>query len=87
MRTRPSRDAIKFTVDIEQLLSATDSGDNEEILKCLSLSKKEAGISGLAAEGGAEDPNKRDNRYESITVTTEEELSVANRLRELNAAA
>lgn len=27
LRTRPSRDAIKFTMNIEQLLSATDSGD------------------------------------------------------------
>ena len=37
MRTRPSRDAIKFTVDIEQLMLATDAGDNEEILKCLTI--------------------------------------------------
>lgn len=39
LRTRPSRDAIKFTVNIEQLLSATDAGDEEEILKCLSLNE------------------------------------------------
>ena len=37
LRTRPSRDAIKFTVNIEQLLQATDTGNNEEIIKCLSL--------------------------------------------------
>lgn len=37
LRTRPSRDAIKFTVDIEQLMSATDAGDNDEILKCLNI--------------------------------------------------
>lgn len=37
LRTKPSRDAIKFTVNIEQLLQATDSGNNDEILKCLSL--------------------------------------------------
>lgn len=37
LRTRPSRDAIKFTVNIEQLLQATDSGNSEDILKCLSL--------------------------------------------------
>lgn len=36
LRTRPSRDAIKFTVNIEQLLSATDSGNTDDILKCLS---------------------------------------------------
>lgn len=40
LRTRPSRDAIKFTVNIEQLLQATDSGNNDEILKCLTLQEK-----------------------------------------------
>lgn len=40
LRSKPSRDAIKFTVDVEQLLSATDQGANEEILKCLALDKK-----------------------------------------------
>ena len=29
LRTKPSRDAIKFTVDIEQLLEATEKGDND----------------------------------------------------------
>lgn len=37
LRSKPSRDAIKFTVDIEQLLTATDQGNSEEILKCLNL--------------------------------------------------
>jgi len=40
LRTRPSRDAIKFTVDIEQLLQASDLGNTEEILKCLTLKDK-----------------------------------------------
>lgn len=39
LRTKPSRDAIKFTVNIEHLLAATDSGANDEILKCLTLDK------------------------------------------------
>jgi len=65
LRTRPSRDAIKFTVDIEQLLSATDAGDNEEILKCLTLNKKEAAtdIKGIA---GGQEESKREDRYNSI---------------------
>lgn len=29
LRTKPSRDAIKFTVDIEQLLEATDKGNQD----------------------------------------------------------
>jgi ribonucleotide reductase alpha subunit len=72
LRTRPSRDAIKFTVNIEQLLSATDSGDNEEILKCLTLNAKDGGktIAGLA--GGLEE-SKREERYNSITKGVDED--------------
>lgn len=29
LRARPARDAIKFTVNIEELLKASDSGNNE----------------------------------------------------------
>jgi ribonucleoside-diphosphate reductase subunit M1 len=36
LRSRPSRDAIKFTVNIEALLKASDSGNSDELLKCLS---------------------------------------------------
>ena len=49
LRTRPSRDAIKFTVNIEQLLQATDAGDTDEILKCLSLTGKNDPKSSLGA--------------------------------------
>ena len=37
LRSKPSRDAIKFTVDIEQLLNATDNGNSVDILKCLTV--------------------------------------------------
>lgn len=36
LRSRPARDAIKFTVDIGALLEASDTGDNEQLLACLS---------------------------------------------------
>ena len=42
LRTRPSRDAIKFTVNIEALLNATDSGKTDDILKCLNKNNAEA---------------------------------------------
>lgn len=35
LRSRPARDAIKFTVDMEALLKASDTGNTEELLKCL----------------------------------------------------
>lgn len=37
LRSKPSRDAIKFTVDIEHLLEATDGGNTEAIINCLNL--------------------------------------------------
>ncbi len=37
LRSKPSRDAIKFTVDIELLLDATDKNNSDEIMKCLTL--------------------------------------------------
>ena len=41
LRSRPSRDAIKFTVNIEALLKATDSGNSEDIVKCLTKNNQE----------------------------------------------
>ena len=74
LRTRPSRDAIKFTVNIEQLLYATDAGDTDEILKCLNLAGNAdpKGITGLAANGTSEEA-KRDHRYDSITKQPDED--------------
>jgi ribonucleotide reductase alpha subunit len=73
LRTRPSRDAIKFTVNIEQLLHATDAGDNNEILKCLSLAKDpKAAIKALGANGAGEEA-KREERYDSITKQPDED--------------
>jgi ribonucleotide reductase alpha subunit len=89
LRTRPSRDAIKFTVNIEQLLHATDAGDNEEILKCLNLAgnkDSKAGIKGLAANGTGEE-SKRDERYDSITKhPDEDEQAFEIRKREMENA-
>ena len=39
LRSRPSRDAIKFTVNVEALLAANDAGNKEEIMKCLTKSE------------------------------------------------
>lgn len=77
LRTRPSRDAIKFTVNIEQLLHATDTGDTTEILKCLSLNQSKDGnaIQGL---GGGTEEQKRDDRYMSISKGNEEEDGTQN---------
>jgi hypothetical protein len=66
LRTRPSRDAIKFTVNIEQLLQATDTGNSEEIIKCLSLSTNN--INKLAAkQPAATEGESRESRIISTS--------------------
>lgn len=35
LRTRPARDAIKFTVNVEALLKASEEGNNQELIKVL----------------------------------------------------
>mmetsp|Transcript_38374 Transcript_38374/g.36735 ORF Transcript_38374/g.36735 Transcript_38374/m.36735 type:complete len:182 (-) Transcript_38374:256-801(-) len=42
LRSRPARDAIKFTVNVEELLKASDSGNNEELLRCLNKDNQSA---------------------------------------------
>ena len=41
LRTRPARDAIKFTVNIEALLKASEEGNNSELLKVLNSQNKQ----------------------------------------------
>jgi ribonucleotide reductase alpha subunit len=67
LRTRPSRDAIKFTVNIEQLLQATDAGNNEEIIKCLTLNSNN--MKSLAASPVPNVPEalRRDSRLISTS--------------------
>lgn len=82
LRTRPSRDAIKFTVNVEQLLSAADSGDTTALLSCLTLNQTapKEGVEGLSA-GAGED--KRDDRYMSISKGTDEDELAALRRKQL----
>ena len=42
LRSRPSREAIKFTVNIEALLLASDTGNADDILKCLNNNNEQA---------------------------------------------
>lgn len=40
LRSRPARDAIKFTVNVEALLAAAESKDKDQILNALEKVKK-----------------------------------------------
>ena len=41
LRSRPAVDAIKFTLNMEELLNATDKRDTEKALKALTIKQKE----------------------------------------------
>ena len=35
--SRPARDAIKFTVNVESLLKAAEKGETSQVMECLNL--------------------------------------------------
>jgi ribonucleoside-diphosphate reductase alpha chain len=74
LRSKPARDAIKFTVDVEQLLEASDAKDNSKLLSVLSHQKK-AGTATTATNGSeSESPSKK--RKENEKEEEEEEGDV-----------
>lgn len=42
LRTRPAVDAIKFTLNVEELLKATDGHDVNRVLKCLNTQNNDS---------------------------------------------
>ena len=39
-RSRPARDAIKFTVNVDMLLKAADGGNMNQVMECLNIDKE-----------------------------------------------
>ena len=39
-RSRPARDAIKFTVNVDMLLKAADGGNTNQVMECLNMENK-----------------------------------------------
>ena len=39
LRSRPARDAIKFTVNVDMLLKAADGGSLNQVMECLNIDK------------------------------------------------
>jgi ribonucleoside-diphosphate reductase subunit M1 len=68
LRSRPAADAIKFTLNVEELLKATDGNDTESALKCLSVTQ---------SQEETKTPEKRDssvlNAKKSVKVDDEPE--------------
>ena len=42
-RSRPARDAIKFTVNVDMLLKAADGGSADQVMECLNKENKNIG--------------------------------------------
>ena len=69
LRSKPSRDAIKFTVDVEQLLQATDTGNSDQIFACL-------GVDNNKVIANNEIPQKRLDRLFSTNVENTDEAGL-----------
>jgi ribonucleoside-diphosphate reductase subunit M1 len=57
LRSRPAADAIKFTLNVEELLKATDGNDTESLIKCLSNTQNKE---------ESKSPEKRDSSVLSV---------------------
>ncbi len=55
LRSRPAADAIKFTLNVEELLKATDGNDTNSVLKALSATKQN------------EEEKEKENKLEKAT--------------------
>jgi ribonucleoside-diphosphate reductase alpha subunit len=67
LRSRPAADAIKFTLDVETLLKATDKNDTESVIKCLKAQTDETPK--IENKSG----NESDKKVKSMKNNTEEE--------------
>lgn len=59
LRSRPARDAIKFTVNMESLLAATEQKDEKEILKALAKVEQAKAAKKEQAEAEAAKPKQK----------------------------
>ena len=73
LRSRPARDAIKFTVNIEALLKASDMKNNDELLKCLSKDNN-ADYTKNMQQKKVKTLKKR--RVDEVTKQTDEKLKI-----------
>lgn len=46
-RSRPARDAIKFTVNVDMLLQAADKGSAAQVMECLNTNNAQNAASGI----------------------------------------
>ena len=71
LRSRPAADAIKFTLNVEELLQATDKNDTESVIKCLKAQTDET------PKTESKSGNESDKKVKTMKNTPEEEGCVS----------
>jgi len=66
LRSRPAVDAIKFTLNVEELLKATDGHDVNSVLKCLNRTT-EISSDNKVTQSAEKQNDKAPNKYEEET--------------------
>ena len=80
-RSRPARDAIKFTVDVESLLTAAEKGTNQ-VLECLNTKQNKADMKKkrtTAKPGSLSEMKKPVNPSAPATVESKENAQPASK--------
>lgn len=67
LRSRPAVDAIKFTLNVEELLKATDGHDVNSVLKCLNKNSELSSEEPSSSADKQIDQNKTANKFEEET--------------------
>lgn len=67
LRTRPAVDAIKFTLNVEELLKATDGHDVKTVLKCLNKTSEISEGNSSSSDDKQTGQNKSANKFEEET--------------------
>jgi len=67
LRSRPAVDAIKFTLNVEELLKATDGHDVNSVLKCLNKTTEISGGEISSSNDKKNEQNKSKNKFEEET--------------------
>lgn len=57
-RSRPARDAIKFTVNVESLLQAADKGNASQVMECLNVDNAKQNLIRKKARTTSEKPDE-----------------------------
>jgi len=67
LRSRPAVDAIKFTLNVEELLKATEGNDVNTVLKCLNKTTEISSGNIILSAENQNIENKSENKFEEET--------------------